>query len=308
MSQEEQNKQDQQPGLSRLDQERRDLSASVEETLESVQGQDWDEEDEDVEDSMSTTAPRPALFPPRLSLQSKSMPAVRETEDAASADALLQQQAEEVHHATTWTRITHRLASAFGLGTRSGALPDLPPPSPDEEQQLSRQRENSLLPLNPLEGPEKPASPAAGAVLHDETTQRLGGHRPKVRLQTAAIPAVSGRERDTRKEQAVHHATPSAISAPSDHKDTGKVSVLGAVPHREAITEEHTPVRKRPARTSVELCTAFGNGAFEEGQVDVFIEESLVTERSVVMVTLTNNPGRVVMQYTSLYSHLGFTI
>jgi hypothetical protein len=58
----------------------------------------------------------------------------------------------------------------------------------------------------------------------------------------------------------------------------------------------------------MELRSAFGSGAFEEGQGDVFVKEPLVTERSVVMVTLTSNPGRVVAQYVSLAAGSGFTI
>lgn len=311
MSQEEQEEQDKQvqyPWLSHLDQERRNLSASIEETLESAQGQDWDEEDENADDSTSTTAQRQALIPPRLSLQSKTMPAVRKPVEAASDQAIAQQPAEEVHHASAWTRITHRLASVFGLETRSDALPDLPPPSHDEAQRLSRQRENSLLPLSPLGEPEEQSSSAAENALHGSPTHRLGGRTSKVRLQTAAIPAVPGKERDAQKEQTAHRTTPAEILTTPDHKDTGQVPLLDASLHRETVTEEHPPVKNLSVRANVELHTAFGGGAFEEGQTDVFVKEPLVTERSVVMVTLTSNPGRVVVQYTSLSSHSGFTV
>lgn len=365
MSQEDQKKQTQQPWLSQLDRERRNLSASVEETLESAQEQDWDEEDEIPESPTDTTAPRQALIPPRLSLQSKSMPAVRpeqgtpgrNTEEIEPAHQASQQPAEEARRGGALSRFTHRLAAVFAPGTRStpgtqsnsaspnvasssseeakhmsrqrgnslfgmgnwsDPLPDLPPPSPDEAQHLSRQRENSLLPPNLPEGSlAGQARPVPGVAPYDIPTQRLDPDRmPKpqqIHPQTAATSPEPGGGRDPRKEQSawqiVSSSTPAVSSPIPNRANAGPVPVRTSTPRREAVADEQAAVRRRsPIQAGMDLHSAFGNGVFEEGQGDVFVKEPLVTERSVVMVTLTSNPGRVVAQYVSLTAGSGFTV
>ena len=365
MSQEDQKKQDQQPWLSQLDQERRNLSASVEEALESTQGQDWDEEDEIPESASDTTAPRQALIPPRLSLQSKSMPAVRpeqgtpgrNTEEIVPVRMASQQPAEEVRRGGALSRLTQRLAavfapgtrsdpetqsnnaspnvvpssseeakhvsqqrgnSLFGMGSWSDPLPNLPPPSPDEAQRLSRQRENSLLPPNmPEESSARQARPAPRVALYDIPTQRLDPDRMPKAPQTAAPPPVPGGERDPHKEQPawqiVSSRTPATSSPVPNRANTGPVPVRTSTPRpaprRETDTDEQVTVRRQsPIQARTDLHSAFGDGAFEEGQGDVFVKEPLVTERSIVMVTLTSNPGRVVAQYVSLAAGSGFTV
>ena len=51
-----------------------------------------------------------------------------------------------------------------------------------------------------------------------------------------------------------------------------------------------------------------GAGMFECGQRDVTISDPSITASSVVLVTLTANPGPVVVQYVSLQSKTGFTV
>jgi hypothetical protein len=360
MSQEDQKKRTQQPWLSQLEQERRNLSASVEETLESSHGQGWDEEGETPENSADTTAQRQAVIPPRLSLQSKSMPAVRPGQDTperstgeiAPARPTFQQPARDTRHRGAWSRFTHRLAAVFAPGTRpenapsnvppsssveeakhmsqqrgnsllgmgnwSDPLPDLPPPSPDEAQRLSRQRENSLLPRGLPEGlSARQAPPAPGTAPYDIPTQRLdSGRMPKpqqVQPQTAATPPVPGEGRDARKEQPAQQQASSqtpVVPAPTlNRADAGQVPVRGSTPPREPVADEQVTVRRRPpVPMGMDLHSAFGAGAFEEGQGDVFVKEPLVTERSVVIVTLTSNPGRVVVQYVSPAARSGFTV
>jgi len=74
---------------SRLARERQDLSASVEETLEEHASQAWQE---DEQDSAMYTAQHAAhgapLIPPRLSLQSKAMPAVHSGSFIAMASSM----------------------------------------------------------------------------------------------------------------------------------------------------------------------------------------------------------------------------
>ena len=51
-----------------------------------------------------------------------------------------------------------------------------------------------------------------------------------------------------------------------------------------------------------------GSGRFESGQRDIALSEPSVTAASVVLVTLTANPGPVVVQYISLQPGRGFTV
>jgi hypothetical protein len=51
-----------------------------------------------------------------------------------------------------------------------------------------------------------------------------------------------------------------------------------------------------------------GTGKFECGQRDVTLSDPSVTASSVVLVTLTGNPGPVVVQYVSLQPGRGFTV
>ena len=367
MSQEDPKKQTQQPWLSQLNQERRNLSASVEEALERTQGQDWDEEDEIQESPTNTTAQRQALIPPRLSLQSKSMPAVRpeqgtsgrDTEEIVPTRMISQQSAKGTRRPGAFSRFAHRLAavftpgtrpdpetrstnvspnipsssseeakhvsrqrgnSLFGMGNWSDPLPHLPPPSPDEAQRLSRQRENSLLPPNLPEGPSaRQVRPASGTAPYDIPTQRLDPNRvskpqPKVQPQTSATPPAPRGGHEPRKEQSTWQMVSSAnLTTPgsiSNRPGMGSVvPVRTSTPRREAVTNEQASERRQsPTQARMDLQSAFGNGAFEEGQGDVFVKEPLVTERSVVIVTLTSNPGRVVAQYVSLAAGSGFTI
>jgi hypothetical protein len=51
-----------------------------------------------------------------------------------------------------------------------------------------------------------------------------------------------------------------------------------------------------------------GSGAFESGQSDATVANSYVTATSVILVTLTSNPGPVVVQYITLQPQAGFTV
>ena len=52
----------------------------------------------------------------------------------------------------------------------------------------------------------------------------------------------------------------------------------------------------------------FGCAMFASGQSDKMVEDSNVTEKCIVLVMLTGNPGPVVVHYVSLYPGTGFTV
>jgi hypothetical protein len=51
-----------------------------------------------------------------------------------------------------------------------------------------------------------------------------------------------------------------------------------------------------------------GSGEFSCGQRDVVVKNPVVRASSVIVVTLTSNPGPVVVQYVSLLPYEGFTV
>jgi hypothetical protein len=77
----------------------------------------------------------------------------------------------------------------------------------------------------------------------------------------------------------------------------------GTTSIRLATVEKVTRGREEPAPVR-----RAGTGRFECGQRDVTISDSSVTALSVVLVTLTANPGPVVVQYVSLQPQTGFTL
>lgn len=52
----------------------------------------------------------------------------------------------------------------------------------------------------------------------------------------------------------------------------------------------------------------FGCAMFASGQGDKMVEDSNVTEKCMILVMLTGNPGPVVVHYVSLYPGTGFTV
>ncbi|GCE28368.1 hypothetical protein KDA_38520 [Dictyobacter alpinus] len=54
--------------------------------------------------------------------------------------------------------------------------------------------------------------------------------------------------------------------------------------------------------------TLSGSGFFESGQRDTTIANPCITSASVVLTTLTSNPGPVVVQYITLQPQVGFTV
>jgi hypothetical protein len=68
------------------------------------------------------------------------------------------------------------------------------------------------------------------------------------------------------------------------------------------------PKKVTKRREELSPIRSAGAGRFERGQRDVTISDPSVTASSVVLVTLTANPGPVVVQYVSLQPQTGFTL
>jgi hypothetical protein len=208
----------------RIEQERQKLSASLEATLAdtSLHEDEWKAEDGQVKtrvDDISKTA----LIPPRLSLQSKAMPAVR-SEGLVSGPSSTPAQtmkpgSEEVQRnasadSNVFMRLARRLTSsftAFGGTVQSdtGTLPAQPAPSsgsravrrnavvPETVERMPESK-STPVPARPdrrttvveaLPAPMVHALPAPEFAQLPEGKRRLAG-TAKVRLETTPVPAI----------------------------------------------------------------------------------------------------------------------
>ncbi len=243
------------------------------------------------------------------------------------------------------TRLAQRLTSslaAFGASVQPLAPPVIASSLVEESQELSRKQEaRTVAPgeaasvSNRTDGYAMPfidalpsAHPPVEATPPIRSKQRLAGHTGKIRLQTASLPAV------TRQVSSVDMPTPPASpAAPFTHEraevrepvevwvrlanaETEKKAASVSMPGVDTGRSEVGPT-SREQRTENALSRVAGiagrgmlsgSGVFESGQPDLMIHNPHITESSVIVITLTSNPGPVVVQYVSLHPYEGFTI
>lgn len=74
-------------------------------------------------------------------------------------------------------------------------------------------------------------------------------------------------------------------------------------------TDDLEPDRgDRNGNVASPVASQTGMGVFEIGQGEAIVMNSCITPASVVMVTLTGDPGPVVVQYVTLRPSIGFTV
>jgi hypothetical protein len=158
---------------------------------------------------------------------------------------------------------------------------------------------------------------------------RPGGHMTKIRLQT---PPASKTSVPT-EQDAIETPMPEdvwmgseIISATPKNAASG-VAMVNLPEQVSGTTSDHLPAIEMPTPReevghaplpvvekaqhdahNVGLMAFFGSGTIESGQSDISVADAHTTSACVVNVTLTANPGPVVVQYISLQPHAGFTI
>lgn len=207
---------------------RDELSRSIEETLaDSTEVEDSfaDEMEEAFQSSKNSM-----IIPPKLSLQSKQMPAVYiKSEDNSSVSSIS-------------SRIT----------TDSVAVPP-----------------------------------------NTQKKRRLAGRSTKVQLQ--AVP----------KGEKKSGATIAIEEEKSSIDNEGRIN--GKNNSRRHVSSEKGTGAKGKIERVVSGSLA-GSDSIKQGQKDVMITNSHVSLSSVVIVTLVEDPGPVVVKYISLHPHIGFTL
>ncbi|HEY5004464.1 MAG TPA: hypothetical protein VII61_14980 [Ktedonobacteraceae bacterium] len=319
---EERNEQNNQAWRAHFERERLDLSASVEAALMDdgrVVAQQWDEELAEQDDAQPVTGGT-GLVPPRLSLQSKMLPAIqpegavtpitdayRATSSHAVEEAE-QQSMPSSQPSGMLARLARRFTSSFTV-----VKPEMPQeqasfvsstPSLNQDMMEAYQSRHGgkqlSMPTVPADPPlvrviDTIMSPdPAGETRAEPQKRRSLKRNGKVLLQTTEQPAI----------------TKVSLSPRVEEQETGEArlaDVRDALNGQQAspIVPQQRGERSVPPVTTV---SAYGSGAFESEQSDVMITNALVAASSVVLVTLTTNPGPVVVQYISLQPQVGFTV
>lgn len=319
---EERNEKNSQAWRAHFERERLDLSASVEAALMDdgrVVVPQWDEELAEQDDAQSVTGGT-GIVPPRLSLQSKMLPAIRpepavmpitDAYRATSSHVVEEVEPQSVPSSQPsgmLARLARRFTSSF-----AAVKPEMPQqqasfvsstPSLNQDimetyqsipagKQLSAPAVSIDPPLvrvvDTVMFPD-PVGETRAAPQQRRSLKRNG----KVLLQTTEQPAI----------------TKASLPPRVEEQETGEAllaDVRGALNGQQTSPMVHQQ-REERSIPPVLAVPAYGSGAFESEQSDVMIANVHVTASSVVLVTLTTNPGPVVVQYISLQPQVGFTV
>ena len=125
--------------------------------------------------------------------------------------------------------------------------------------------------------------------------RRLAGRTTKVHLQT-----VPKSEKKSENKIAIE-AENNVFSSDSEEKNNGRShSKRNSSSERGVIA-----TRKKSGATSGSLA---GSGALRQGQRDVMVNNTHISSSSVVIVTLVEDPGPVVVKFITLQPQIGFTL
>ena len=352
---EKHDEQNQQRWISRAKRERLNLSASVEEALDdpTVDEMSWGEE-LDGQANFPERSQGKGIFPPRLSLQSRPVPALRSdnsVETRADAYTVVPSEQERglaapIQNTNILKRFAQRLTSSFA------ALGGAPQPEMIESSLRYPQEEapeKSSGPFEANEGIQQSFVSAGGSISQERTVpqrpipaddgdeprdrqskQRLAGRTTRIHLETPPTTAIAkSRQSGGNMAEKSYSDTlqrDSLIGANELPMYTGNDATANAP----EMTNSSSPYLPATAQVPVEVNSTgghlsavdklkgkvggaphralSGSGIFESGQSDATVVNRYVTEASVVLVTLTANPGPVVIQYVTLRPRIGFTV
>jgi len=278
---EESDEQTTQEWQSRIARKRRDLSASVEETLgdSSLPVEEEEEWVEESEDSVPVSKGT-LLIPPRLSLQSKQLTAIRPQAPAERmAPPSLDGRGREVRMVESGNiiaRVAHRISSTLSslerVPRKNGATSSFPM-LPGDYGDRSPMRTGTIPVSRPSE----------------------------VTAQTGSKPGLTKRTTKVRLQ-----VVPKADATKSAEEVVPPLSDIATNPSLPAI--QQTDGRIETPHSFAHRAGLSGSGNFEIGQADVAVANTHITAASVVVVMLAGDPGPVVVQYISLQPTIGFTV
>jgi hypothetical protein len=365
---EKHNEQSQQKWSSRVKRERMNLSASVEESLEDTTADELvGGEEAEERGGSSRSGQGRGVFPPRLSLQSRSVPALRtdishETNVNASPVLPVAQEQERepapLQNTNILKRFAQRLTSSFaaigghpqlevieppGLSLEEEGVQSESVPVSKEVDEGIQQVQGLVEPLLQERGSSQrpiPSDDSDDGPRDRQSKQRLAGRATRIHLETPPriVPTTLRQPEEAKTETAssntLQRANSIDVNEPLPRVENNMIGLPTAVSTGSDLQEIAnstgsslpTPSQRMPvgANTTGARLPAVdamkgksggaarrelsGSGVFEPGQGDATIVNRYVTEASVVLVTLTANPGPVVIQYVTLRPRIGFTV
>jgi hypothetical protein len=171
--------------------------------------------------------------------------------------------------------------------------------------------------------------PTAEPVMPAVRRQRPVGHMTKIRLQTPPVSAPSEPTEQHRIETPMPEDMwiGGEMMSATTKNATSDMAMVDLPEARSGTTSNYLPAIEMPTQGeevvraplpvveeaqhdayNVGLMAFFGSGTIASGQSDISVADAHTTSTCVVNVTLTANPGPVVVQYISLQPHAGFTI
>jgi hypothetical protein len=292
-----------------------------------IQTQDWQDELDEPDDVPPVTGGT-GIVPPRISLQSRMLPAVQPqrygTVTTTSHQAIsspIEEEEADPRAAGMLARLARRFTSSFSAvhpaikpEVSQAQAPFLAPerslvqdtetyqPLAEYGQSSYMSADYSDVPLVRVIDTIPSTTPVVDAVASQPKKRRSLKRNGKVRLETTEQPAISKATLVPRVED---QETGETLLA-ADVQDAVSRNQMSSLPYLNAPAAQ----RDTPSHVPGVTMPGFpgGSGVFESEQSDVMIVCSPITAASVVLVTLTSNPGPVVVQYISLQSGVGFTV
>ncbi len=317
---EERNEQNKQAWRAHFEQERLDLSASVEAALidDGTLAQHWQDELDEQDDPQPATGGT-EIVPPRLSLQSRMLPVVQSesfgtaTTDAHQA-ASSHIEEEEERSSGMLARLARRFTSTFtaiNLAVKPGISQQQAEVS-DAERTFTQDREayQSISNRGQVSAPADYSDMPLVRVI--DTTPSFASS-----VETTPPQAQPQKHRSLKRNGKVRLETTEqpALAKASLLEDQETGGALLAADVKDALSHHQTPpILPEQSNTAYKMVGAVmhnplsGSGVFESEQSEVMVANTCITAASVVLVTLTTNPGPVVVQYISLQAEVGFTI
>ncbi|GHO50062.1 hypothetical protein [Ktedonospora formicarum] len=158
-----------------------------------------------------------------------------------------------------------------------------------------------------------------------ETRSRLAGRVTKIRLESARSDSDTGAMPVTqshtgarvpvagtrRQREAIGASTPMPVIAKSEGRSVVSSATPGFLPDTPNMLYASAPLTAVKAKTGKQPSVTgakAGTAVFECTQRDATVANSNISATSVVLVTLTSDPGPVVVHFVSIQPHVGFTV
>jgi len=291
----------------RAEQERNALAASVEEVVAEgkLVADEWhnEHEEQDVVEHASTSGT--AIIPPLLRLQTRPIPAFNAM--PSRSDLTTTGPVEVPRVIEQGQRLAGRSTKVHLQAVHPELAEDISTGRMATVEKISLESQTGSMPRVAPESQGRPVSAPPGAGQTGAIPRIMPENQHRSMLpspsagQTGSMPRIVSESQTGSLPRVVSagqgRPLPSSASAQKGSSASSSGSRRnGSVPASAADQERQHP--HLPG----------GRGVINQGQNVVTVPNIAITERSVVTVMLTGNPGPVVVQYVALHPRMGFTV